>query len=178
MKILNIIDEDMINYKKTSMFIAFPFCSMKCNTDCGENVCQNSTLFDNLQLNSINISRDELIERYKNNPITRAVVFGGLEPFDSPFDLISFVDEFRNKYKCNDDIVIYTGYTEDELEGKTTYSYSSGVLQKVAVDIFKNLKNYDNIIVKFGRFVPNSTPHFDDVLGVTLASSNQYAKII
>lgn len=178
MKILSIIDEDIVNYKKTSMFIAFPVCSMKCNIDCDEIVCQNSLLMDKMQTTSINIDRDELIKRYLQNPITSAIVFGGLEPFDSPFDLIAFVDELRHKYKCNDDIVIYTGYTEEELEGTAEYSYPSGVLQGVAVDIFKNLKGYENIVVKFGRFRPNNEPHYDEVLGINLASNNQYAKRI
>ena len=35
---------------------------------------------------------------------------------------------------------------------------------------------YDNIVVKFGRFRPNQDPHYDNVLGVKLASNNQYAK--
>ena len=35
-----------------------------------------------------------------------------------------------------------------------------------------------NIVVKFGRFLYNDKPIFDDVLGVTLASSNQYAERI
>ena len=35
-----------------------------------------------------------------------------------------------------------------------------------------------NIIIKFGRFVPMQQPHFDPILGVNLASDNQYAKQI
>jgi hypothetical protein len=41
---------------------------------------------------------------------------------------------------------------------------------------WKNIKNCGNIIVKFGRYRPNQEPHFDKVLGVELASDNQYAK--
>ena len=37
------------------------------------------------------------------------------------------------------------------------------------------LSRFDNIIIKFGRFVPNQTPHCDEVLGVKLVSNNQYA---
>ena len=36
--------------------------------------------------------------------------------------------------------------------------------------------NYDNIIIKFGRYIPNQQSHFDIVLGVNLASDNQYAE--
>ncbi len=65
----------------------------------------------------------------------------------------------------NDDIVIYTGYTEEEV-----------------VTNFKNyfllLQKYPNIIIKFGRFIPDQKAHFDEVLGVNLRSNNQYAKKI
>ena len=48
--------------------------------------------------------------------------------------------------------------------------------------VFNNTNNLtvfaDNIIVKFGRFIPNSPHIYDTLLGVELASNNQYAKII
>ena len=175
MKLLSIIDEDIVNYKKISMYVAFPFCSLKCDIDSGCDVCQNSKL---TKETAINVSGDDIVKRYLDNKLTHAIVLGGLEPFDSPFDLIAFVYAVRNKYECDDDIVIYTGYTEEELEGTHIYSYPSGVLQSVATDIYRQLKGYKNIIVKFGRFIPNDSPHFDEVLGVNLASSNQYAKEI
>ena len=175
MRLLNVIDEDVVNYKKISMYVAFPFCSMKCNIDSGCDVCQNSSLSE---LTALNTSGDELVQRYLSNPISHAIVLGGLEPFDSPFDLIAFVYAVRNKSGCDDDIVIYTGYTEEELDGTHVYSYPNGVLQSVAEDVYKQLKSYKNIIVKFGRFVPNDEPHYDEVLGVNLASNNQYAKRI
>jgi hypothetical protein len=37
---------------------------------------------------------------------------------------------------------------------------------------------FKNIIIKFGRFVPNKPHHIDEVLGIELASDNQYAKRI
>ena len=175
MKILNIIDEDIVNYKKISMYIAFPFCSMKCNIDFEKNICQNSNLKNE---EYINIDGDELIKRYLSNPITHAIVFGGLEPFDSYFDILPFMHALRNKYNCNDTVVIYTGYTEDELEGRTLYSYEDACKQEILTSIYKELKLYDNIIIKYGRYKPNSKQHFDDVLGVMLASDNQYAKEI
>ena len=95
------------------------------------------------------------------NPITKAVVFGGLEPFDTPHDLVRFIQTLRWDYHCGDDIVIYTGYTEEELKDTIPY---------------KIICQFDNIIVKFGRFRPNQMPHYDEVLGVNLASDNQYAK--
>ena len=149
-------DEDFVNYKKPSMFIGFPTCTWKCERECGEHCCQNSAL---AQSPNINIDIDSLIERYMNNPITRAVVCGGLEPLDSWDDLQNFILLFR--YWCPDDIVIYTGYKEDEVQDKLEW-----------------LSLYEPIIVKFGRYMPNQNLHYDEVLGVKLASDNQYAKVV
>ena len=149
-------DEDFINYKKPSMFIAFPSCTFKCERECGQKMCQNSSL---MQSPSIDISINSLMDRYMNNPITSAVVCGGLEPFDSWEDLQCFILNFR--YWSNDDIVIYTGYNKEEIQDKIAW-----------------LKLYGPIIIKFGRFVPNQQPHYDEILGVKLASENQYAEVI
>lgn len=101
----------------------------------------------------------EVVQRYLDNPLTHAIVCGGLEPFDSFDELKYFISLFR--VFSQDPIVIYTGYTEEELE------YAIPILQKIG-----------NIIVKFGRFIPNSPHIFDTILGVELASDNQYAKNI
>ena len=34
--------EDFTNYKKPSMYIAFPSCTFKCEGECGQKICQNS----------------------------------------------------------------------------------------------------------------------------------------
>ena len=39
----------------------------------------------------------------------------------------------------------------------------------------KQLNQFDNIIIKFGRYKQNSNTIFDKVLGIELASDNQYA---
>ena len=175
MKILNIIDEDIVNYKKISMYIAFSKCSFKCNIDCGKNICQNFDLRDS---KLITVDKDYIINRYLSNPITHAIVIGGLEPFDSYFDLVPFIYSLRNKYNCSDDVVIYTGYTEDELEGKTLYDYKNACNQDILIQSYNELKSLGNIVVKFGRYKEGDDPHYDEVLGVNLASDNQYAKII
>ena len=36
MKVKNIVWEDFCNYKKASLFILTPYCSFKCEQDCGE----------------------------------------------------------------------------------------------------------------------------------------------
>lgn len=149
-KVVNVIDEDFSNYKRASMTIGFPNCTFKC----GRQVCQNGTLAN---AQKVEIEAADLVERYMKNPITEAICFQGLEPFDSPevFDLVA---EFRDR--TDDTIVIYTGYTREEADDRAWIDF---------------LKFFPNIIVKYGRYVPGQEPHFDEVLGVNLASDNQYA---
>ena len=80
MKIKGIDECDIVNYKKTSMFIIFPYCSFKCEKECGERCCQNSAL---AQIPNIEINVDSIVQRYLSNPITSAIVCGGMEPMDS-----------------------------------------------------------------------------------------------
>lgn len=154
MNVLNIIAEDFSNYKKPSMFIGMGTCTFKC---CKEakipiETCQNYLLKNDY----IDISQKIIVDNYMRNSISEAVVIGGLEPFDDFMNLLNLVDEFR--LNTDDDIVIYTGYYPNEI---LTY--------------LKYLVEYDNIIIKFGRFVPNEKSHKDKILGVNLISSNQFA---
>lgn len=149
-------DYDICNYKEPSMFLIFPHCTFKCDKECGQQVCQNSTL-DNEPI--IDISLEKIVLRYLENPLTHAIVCGGLEPFDSWEQLYDLCETIR--YYCDDPIIIYTGYTSNEINRQ--------------IEI---LSNFRNIIVKFGRFIPNQLSHFDEVLGVKLASPNQYAECI
>ena len=73
-----LIDEDFVNYYKPSMFIGVPYCDFKCNKEAGTKVCHNLKL---VMQRLVRIPVKELIERYLANPITKAIVFGGLEPF-------------------------------------------------------------------------------------------------
>lgn len=175
MIVKDILDEDFVNYKKPSMMIAFPYCSFKCDKDCGRAVCQNSPLINNL---NVEISCEEVIQRYINNSITEALVFQGLEPFDSQKDLINLVCTLRNQYGCNDDIVIYTGYTKEEVEDFVLNDIypSLGDTFSGNIKVIRLLKTLGNIIIKYGRYIPDQEPHYDEVLGVNLASDNQYAE--
>jgi organic radical activating enzyme len=165
MKLKGLIDEDFVNYKKISMFIAFPSCTFKCEKECGEHCCQNSAL---AQTPNVDISTYDIVNRYLNNPITKAIVISGLEPFDNWKDLQLLVQRFRQK--TNDDIVIYTGFTWSELDTNELSDYKEGKIQWLC--------QFPNIIIKFGRFIPNQQSHYDEVLGVNLASANQYARRI
>ena len=79
---------------------------------------------------------------------------------DSIDDLCSLIACFRDA-GCPDEFVIYTGYYEEEIQMELS-----------------QLKQFPNITVKFGRFRPNESHHIDPLLGVELASPNQYAKYI
>ena len=162
MYIKGLQDEVFNDYRKPSMQIVFPYCDFKCDRENGCHLCQNSEL---AHAPLIYMNTDDLIKRYLANPITKAIVCGGLEPFDSIGDLVGLIVRLRDDYKCNDDIVIYTGYTEKEIKEKFLLLYNQ-------------LQVYPNLIIKFGRFIPNQEPHYDEVLGIKLASDNQYAKRI
>lgn len=155
MLIKGIVDEDFVNYKVPSMFISTNTCTFKCDIEYGTHICQNGELS---KQPAIDIPLRTIIRRYLKNDITHAIVFGGLEPMDQFVDLYDFVFVLRNDFHCNDPIVIYTGYTEDEL------------IEKLNV-----LRSFCNITIKFGRYKPDDRRHFDPVLGVYLASDNQYA---
>ena len=156
MKIKGIIDEDFVNYKKPCMTIEFPYCSFKCDKECGQPVCQNSALAN---AKNIDISVNEIVDRYTKNDITDAIVYQGLEPIDLWEELLELTDALRKQ--TDDDIVIYTGYVKCEIRDK-----------------IEELKKYKNIIIKYGRYVPNQNKHYDEVLGVELASDNQLAEKI
>lgn len=168
MKIKGLIDEDFVNYKKPSMYIAFPNCSFKCDIENGGLFCHNSAL---ALKPDIEMDKEEIAKRYIDNPITEAIVLAGLEPFDSELDLLPFIHTIREKYNCNDPIIIYTGYTEDELE-RGKFGQGARDAQKTYWKLVKQM----GVIVKFGRYLPNEESHLDPILGVKLASHNQYAK--
>ena len=159
MTVKGIVFEDFINYKVPCMTIMMPICKgFKCDKECGRPVCQNGPLAS-APNKEYHISR--IVDAYNCTSIPRAVVFQGLEPFDSFQDLYNFIFYFRKSCDIIDDIIIYTGYNKDEIETQ-----------------LNQLKTFPNIIVKFGRYIPDCESHYDEVLGVQLASPNQYAERI
>lgn len=152
-------DEDIVNYKRTSMFVAFPHCTFKCEKESGVRCCQNSALATQ---SIVVIEESAIVERYMSNDLTSALVIGGLEPFDDMEALTSLCREFRKR--TNDEIVIYTGYEESEIVTDVALVFAAC--------------GKTGLTIKFGRFVPNLNRRFDEVVGVVLASENQYAKRI
>ncbi len=157
MRIMTIVDEDFANYSKPAMFIGTISCSGKCCIEANIplTVCQNDGWRENAP---INLKDSEMYQRYAKNFITKSIVFGGLEPFEQTPELLRFVHYVRAIQECLDDIVIYTGYYEEEIQATVTA-----------------LCDFKNIILKYGRYIPNKPSRFDEVLGVTLSSDNQFA---
>jgi len=153
MKLRGLVEEDFVNFKKPSMVLMMPYCDWKC----GKDLCQNSPL---AKAPIIEYKIEDLAVRYRKNSLTSAIVLSGLEPMIDFETIYEIVEAFR-KY-CADYIVIYTGYEEHEIYPE---------VQRLQED-------FSNIIMKYGRYIPNQEPHFDPVLGVNLASDSQYAEVI
>lgn len=160
MQYKNIIFDDVVNYRETSMFIGTCFCDWKCCTEIGADIClcQNSPAHC---LKNKEIDNEKLVRKYLKLGTMHALVLGGFEPLwnNSWSDVLGFLRCFRSH--TQDTIVIYTGYYENEVSEK-----------------IGQLKELGNVVVKFGRYRPNQKPHHDDVLGVNLANDEQYAKRI
>ena len=154
-RLKNIIDESFQDYKKPSMMLAMCKCDWKClKEQCLDySICQNSEL---AKQENINTPINAIIKRYVTNPITQSIVIAGLEPMLQFIEIKEFVKEFR--VVSEDDIVIYTGYYPNEIK-----------------DEINHLKQFKNIIIKFGRYMVGSEKKYDNVLGVWLMSDNQYA---
>lgn len=151
-----VLEEDFTDYKLPSICIGFPRCTFKCETECGKQVCHNDTLVTSPDLS---ISAKKIVEMYIGNVLTHAIIMAGLEPFDTFNDLYKLVSEFRNN--TDDEIIIYTGYYKEEINMEV-----------------QKLQKFKNIIIKYGRYIPGHQKHFDELLGVFLASDNQYAERI
>ena len=159
MRLRGIVFEDFVNYKKPSLFLITTSCDWKCCKEAGIpiSVCQNSEL---MKSDAKEYSDESIYKAYSTNDISQAIVIGGLEPMLQLEELINLIKTFRGN-GCDDPIIIYTGFNKTE------------ILYQV-----EQLKMFKNIIIKFGRYIENSNPIYDEVLGVTLASDNQYAEKI
>lgn len=159
-KLKGLMEENLHDYKKASLFLAFPSCDWKCLKECGLDIsiCQNSELSKE---STTEYELNYIWRLYKKNILTESFVLGGLEPLKSFDSVMLFVKFIREENECEHDIVIYTGYYPHEC----------------SLEIDK-LSKYKNIIMKFGRFKPNSNQIFDEILGINLNSDNQFARKI
>ena len=156
-ELVDLIDESFAEYKLPHMLVAFPHCTFKCDIENGNQVCQNWEL---AKAPRIIVEAEDIVARYVSNDLTKAVVFAGLEPFDSWEEMVGLIKAFF--FDATADTEIYTGYNATEIDPKRTQLG----------------RTFDHIIIKFGRYRPGQEKHKDKVLGVELASNNQYAERI
>lgn len=160
MRLKTIVHESFTEYKEPVMYIGTISCDGKCCTEAGIplSVCHNDGWRKNP---SVAVSDSDIVEMYKKNRITKAICFAGLEPFEQFEELFNFMSVLRNEHGVMDPVIVYTGFNHDEISGE-----------------IEALKMFKNIIIKYGRYVPGKESRFDEVLGVKLASPNQYAEKI
>lgn len=157
--VFDIIDADIVNYHEATFnILAGISCTFKCCLD-NPTVCQNSDLCKNTP---IRFSIQKLIERFNNQHIAQSVTLQGLECLDNLKQVLWFIYYFRQTNQ--EPIIIWTGYTKEECED--------------LIYLITEVMHWNNIIIKFGRFIMNRPSRYDEVLGVTLASDNQYAEKI
>lgn len=151
MLVKGLVREDFSNYRLPSLFIGTSECAHNCPG------CQNNSL---KQRSAEEISNETLMRYYFiDNAITEAIVLGGLDPLQTFKETLEFYQHARS-YGFDFPIVIYTGYTEEEAADKISQLVNIG----------------GHLIVKYGRYIAGHQSHYDEVLGVKLASDNQYAK--
>lgn len=142
-KLHGYLEEDLVDYKRAGMFLAFPTCTFKCAKELGldpKDICQN---YANISEPAKEYSLEELWQIYDKNPLTESFILGGLEPLDSFDDVMKFIKFIREEKKCEDDIVIYTGYFDIEIQDK--------------MDI---LSRYKPVLLKCGRYKPRTKVAF------------------
>lgn len=159
-KCFDIIAQDFVNNGLGSTFLIESgiSCTFKCDKECKQSVCQNSPLTN---ASIIELSIDRVIEMYNSQNISHSITFQGLEPLDNLKQHLWFIYYFRKI--SNDPIILWTGYDESECEA--------------LIYLIKKM-NWINIIIKYGRYIPNRNKIYDEILGVWLSSDNQYAKEI
>ena len=163
MRVRKLLTERFQDYKLPCMYLASCFCDWKCCPD-HPYICQNHPV---AQMPVTDIPDDEILDQYVNNPITGAIVIAGLEPMLQVREVDNLIRRTVER-GIHTTFVIYTGYTKDEVRG---------------IGFFDELKTTGfgkdvQVVMKYGRYVPGQEPHFDEVLGVDLASDNQYAETI
>ena len=160
MRLKTVVDEDFVNFRMPSMLIGTASCGGKCCIEAGIplSVCQNDVWRESA---TVEVADEDLYDRFLLNPLTNAIVFGGLEPLEQQDELLAFIRGLRHGRQCVSPVVIYTGYNRDEVQ-----------------NFVEAVSKETNIIMKFGRYIPNRPSVCNPVLGVTLASDNQYGTIV
>lgn len=157
-KKINLFDvntADFVNYKSCTYNI---LAGISCTFKCGKEFCINNPLINQEIVITTN---DKLIKDYLNQSIATSITFQGLEALDNLKQILWFIYYFRKE--SNDNIILWTGYTKEECED--------------LIFLIKKM-GWNNIIIKYGRYIPNRPSRYDEVLGINLVSDNQYAEVL
>lgn len=158
-QVIDILDADFVNNKLPTFNILIGIsCTFKCCQEFSTAICQNSDLAFK---SPISLTIEEIINKFLSQDIAKSITFQGLEPLDNMKQLLSLIYFLRKQTDVP--VFIWTGYNERECAPLIWLIQHKG---------------WKNIYIKFGRFVPNCEQHYDEILGVKLASNNQYAKQI
>ena len=140
------------DYKRSAVMFSAISCDWKCCKEAGRDVCQNMKLTKG---EIVVLSFDRALKMVKDS-ITDAVLFAGLEPLLQADELVQFIEYLRQK-GISKPIVIYTGYYPEEINQETLLRLAKC-----------------QVVMKFGRYIPDRPSRFDEILGITLASDNQF----
>lgn len=145
------VRETITDYRKSTLYLCGYICTLGCK-DCFHNELKKN--------HPTTLSIEKLFTDYISTTSCDAILFSGLNWLEQIEELFVLIHYIRSNH-INKDIVIYTGYDKHEIS------------DKIAM-----LSKFDNIIIKYGRFDATLPPRYDDVLGITLASSNQWAELL
>lgn len=163
MKLLGVKADNITDYKKTALLIAFPHCTLKCGEE-----CQNKHLMN--MKDYISATPQDITTFYSGLITHKAIVMAGLEPLDSFPDVLDLVRNIMLLRK-EADIVIYTGYTLEEYKAQFEAELIKAYKNSDAPLTYRGNKQ---LIVKVGRY--DSSKRHDwcpRALGVNLATTNQ-----
>jgi len=159
--------ENVRDYKECALLVCCNYCDFKCEKENGVE-CQNRSL---IRDTSIQIDYHTLFYNYySTSPFHKAIIFGGLEPFWQCCDILGFMHwliEEQGKLELKmtlPEIIIYTGYTEEEANSSPVWR-----------SLIEFYPKYQRLVIKYGRYVCGQKGHYDEGLGVVLASDNQYS---
>lgn len=142
------------DYKKSALLLCCVSCDWKCCREAGisNEVCQNHRIASQRE---VTIPFDSVLNKVSRS-FTDAIIFGGLEPLLQIEEVCGLI-EYLREHNVKKDILIYTGY----------------YLEEIDKSVIERLKKH-HVIFKCGRYIPNRPQKFDKILGITLASDNQY----
>lgn len=158
LSVLNIEPFDCVNNRLITFNVAAGItCDFKC---CPHNhqLCHNEPL---RSTPVIVVQISEIVKQYLSQQLSTSLTLQGLEPLDNMDGVLWLLWYFRRKSK--DPIFIWTGYEEEEVA--------------TLIGLVRFLQ-WKSIFLKMGRYRWGEKPHYDENLGVFLASPNQYCKKI